>query len=66
MNIIQVMLDAVVASMKVVRQKQGGQVGAVEVKRDKTLLTATDKESEAAGLQVLTGILSFEIGFNAE
>ena len=46
MNIIQVMLDAVVASMKVVRQKQGGQVGAVEVKRDKTLLTATDKENE--------------------
>jgi len=66
MNIIQVMLDAVVASMKVVRQKQGGQVGAVEVKRDKTLLTATDKESEAAGLQVLTGMLSDEIGVNAE
>jgi len=65
MKIIDAMLNAVVASMKVVRQKQGGGIKA-EVKRDKSLLTATDKESESAGVAALLESLSGEIGIQAE
>ncbi|MDO8591183.1 MAG: inositol monophosphatase family protein [bacterium] len=65
MEIKQAMLEAVIASMAVVRQNQGGQ-DEVEVKRNKTLLTATDKGSEMSGLKKLFASLPRKIGVEAE
>ncbi|KKU68821.1 MAG: hypothetical protein UX89_C0001G0012 [Parcubacteria group bacterium GW2011_GWA2_47_16] len=63
---IEVLLAALVASMKVVRKNQGIGNHEVEVKRDNSLRTITDRESEQAMLDVIIPRLSGGVGVQVE